>query len=235
VKVLIVEDDTQIADALAFTLGRHGHETAHAATAAEALSAFEGNQMILLDLGLPDLDGHELCRRLRTHTDTPIIAVTARSEEVDRVMALHIGADDYVTKPFSYYELLARIEAVLRRTARSAAPAPARAPERERRSVLQVGPLNVDLRSRRVLVGGRLVRLTRKEFDLLTMLMEDAGTVRTREEIIATVWDENWYGSTRTLDVHVGSLRAKLKCPGWIETIRGVGYRIEVSPGPDAA
>jgi DNA-binding response OmpR family regulator len=235
VKVLIVDDDTQIADALAFTLGRHGHETAHAATAAEALSAYEDTQMILLDLGLPDLDGHELCRRLRESTDTPIIAVTARSEEVDRVMALHLGADDYVTKPFSYYELLARIEAVIRRSSRPAGKALMPSLEKESRQVLQVGPLQVDLRSRRVMVDDRPVRLTRKEFDLLTMLMEDAGTVRTRDEIIAKVWDENWYGSTRTLDVHVGSLRSKLKCPGWIETIRGVGYRIEVSLGQAAS
>lgn len=231
-KILIVEDDDQTASILRLMLDRHGHSTTLAPTAAEALAEFHQAQTILLDLGLPDLDGHELCRQLREHTDAPIIVVTARSDEVDRLMAFHFGADDYVTKPFSTHELLARIDAVARRATRSIAASsdPPKPPAPSQ--VYRLGELQLDLRTRRVAIGDRPVRLTRKEFDLLTVLMEDTGTVKTREEILARVWDENWFGSTRTLDVHVGSLRSKLGSPGWIETIRGVGYRVDI-PQPD--
>ncbi|HEU5158007.1 MAG TPA: response regulator transcription factor [Streptosporangiaceae bacterium] len=239
--VLIVEDDEQIADALEDALTRHGHQTVQASTAAEALTIVHNAQLILLDLELPDLDGHELCRRLRRQMDTPIIVVTGRDDEVDRVMALHLGADDYVVTPFSRHELIARIVAVSRRAFRPAVPkdvapagdAPA-ALDDDGSSTLRLGELQLDLRARRAFVGARQVQLTRKEFDLLSLLMEDSGAVRTREEIITKVWDENWHGSTRTLDVHIGSLRTKLGDTRWIETVRGVGYRVE-EPEPTAA
>jgi DNA-binding response OmpR family regulator len=219
--VLIVDDDPQFAEAMGAALQRHGYQITQAPTASAALTAFNGSQMILMDLGLPDLDGHELCRRLRRETNVPIIVVTGRTEEVDLVMALHLGADDYVVKPFSHHELIARMEAVRRRAARSAVP------ERAAPAVLSFGELQVDLRVRQVHLDTRRVPVTRKEFDLLTLLLEDPGAVKTREEIISKVWDEHWHGSTRTLDVHVGSLRAKLGDTRWIETVRGVGYRID--------
>ncbi|HZB33149.1 MAG TPA: response regulator transcription factor [Streptosporangiaceae bacterium] len=230
--VLIVEDDKQIADALEDALTRHGHQTVQASTAAEALTIVHNAQLILLDLELPDLDGHELCRRLRRQIDTPIIVVTGRDDEVDLVMALHLGADDYVVTPFSRHELIARIVAVSRRAFRQAAPkdVPADTPvtlDDDGATTLRLGELQLDLRARRAFVGARQIQLTRKEFDLLSLLMEDSGAVRTREEIITKVWDENWHGSTRTLDVHIGSLRTKLGDTRWIETVRGVGYRVE--------
>ena len=230
--VLIVEDNEQIADALEDALTRHGHQTVQASTAAEALTIVHNAQLILLDLELPDLDGHELCRRVRRQVDTPIIIVTSRDDEVDRVMALHLGADDYVVTPFSRHELIARIVAVSRRAFRQAAPKEAAADtaltlDDDAASTLRLGELLLDLRARRAFVGGKQIQLTRKEFDLLSLLMEDSGAVRTREEIINKVWDENWHGSTRTLDVHIGSLRTKLGDTRWIETVRGVGYRVE--------
>jgi len=236
--VLIVEDDEQIADALEDALTRHGHQTVQASTAAEALTIVHNAQLILLDVELPDLDGHELCRRLRRQIDTPIIVVTGRDEEVDRVMALHLGADDYVVAPFSRHELMARIVAVSRRAFRPAATKEADTPvtlddDDAADTTLRLGELQLDLRARRAFVGTKQIQLTRKEFDLLSLLMEDSGAVRTREEIITKVWDENWHGSTRTLDVHIGSLRTKLGDTRWIETVRGVGYRVE-QPEPIA-
>ncbi|MEO5875239.1 MAG: response regulator transcription factor [Streptosporangiaceae bacterium] len=226
---MIVEVEEKLADALCLTLDRRGHDPIHVATAAAALREFPRAQFILLDLELPDLDGHELCRQLRELTDAPIIALSGRASEIDRLLAFSLGADDYVGKPFSYYELLARIDAVVRRASRSIdAPRDQAEALQGPDLVLSIGDLRMDLRARRVTVGNRQIRLTRKEFDLLTILMEDCGMVRTREEILAKVWDENWFGSTRTLDVHVGSLRHKLGDRGWIETVRGVGYRIDV-------
>jgi two-component system response regulator RegX3 len=230
--VLIVEDDAQIAEALEDALSRHGHQTVQASTAAEAMTIVHTAQLILLDLELPDLDGHELCRRLRRQLDTPIIIVTDRDDEVDRVMALHLGADDYVVTPFSRHELMARIVAVSRRAFRQAATKEATADaaitlDDDAVTTLRLGELQLDLRARRAFVGAKQIQLTRKEFDLLSLLMEDSGAVRTREEIITKVWDENWHGSTRTLDVHIGSLRTKLGDTRWIETVRGVGYRVE--------
>jgi two-component system, OmpR family, response regulator RegX3 len=238
--VLIVEDDERIADALEDALTRHGHQTVQTSTAAEALTVVHNAQLILLDLELPDLDGHELCRRLRRQIDTPIIIVTGRDDEVDLVMALHLGADDYVVTPFSRHELIARIVAVSRRAFRPAITMDA-APsgdtpvtlDDDASTTLRLGELQLDLRARRAFVGAKQIQLTRKEFDLLSLLMEDSGAVRTRDEIITKVWDENWHGSTRTLDVHIGSLRTKLGDTRWIETVRGVGYRVE-QPETDA-
>jgi DNA-binding response OmpR family regulator len=171
---------------------------------------------VLLDLGLPDRDGFDVCRELRARSDVPIIVVTARSEEVDRVVGLELGADDYIVKPFGFRELVARIRAVARR--RPAATTHATASE--------LGALSIDRRTRRVVVEGAEVALTPKEFDLLAFLAEDPGAVCSRQQVLEEVWDPHWYGPTKTLDVHVASLRKKLGDPRWIETVRGVGFRL---------
>jgi two-component system, OmpR family, response regulator RegX3 len=217
-RVLLVEDDDSIADPLTSGLGRHGFQVSRARTGAEALAAAP-HDVVLLDLGLPDMDGMDVCRRLRATSAVPIIVVTARSEEVDRVVGLELGADDYVVKPFGFRELVARIRAVTRR-ARPAAE-PAEGPQ-------QLGPLELDRRQRLVRLDGVEVALTAKEFDLLALLAEDPGAVFTRDRILEEVWDPHWFGPTKTLDVHVASLRKKLGDPGWIETVRGVGFRLVV-------
>jgi DNA-binding response OmpR family regulator len=214
VRVLVVEDDMSIAEPLVTGLEREGFVVEQVATGAAALAAAPAD-MVLLDLGLPDIDGYEVCRRLRAESDVPIIVVTARGAEVDRVVGLELGADDYLVKPFGLRELVARIRAVARRSEGRSAPADQR----------RVGPVEVDVRTRRVTVDGDEVELTRKEFDLLAMLTEEPGAIRTREEIMENVWDAHWYGPTKTLDVHVAALRRKLGHPTLIETVRGVGFR----------
>ena len=218
-RILLVEDDEHVGPALELALRQHGHEVDRATTGGTALDLVGVADFVLLDLGLPDLDGYEVCRRIRQTSQVPIIAVTARSEEIDRVLGLQLGADDYVVKPYGLRELLARIEAVSRRA--RAEPAPA-ADE----GVLRAGPLRVDVRTRHVTLDGTEVKLTRKEFNLLVLLMEGPDRIHTREEIIDRVWDENWFGSTRTLDVHIGMLRTKLGDYSWVETVRGVGFRL---------
>jgi DNA-binding response OmpR family regulator len=228
-RVLVVDDDDHVVSALELALRQHGHEVARAATGAQALATVAGVDFVLLDLGLPDLDGTEVCRRIRESSAVPIMAVTARSDELDRVLGLQVGADDYLVKPFGIRELLARITAVSRRAEGGslAPPAPAPAPGRAASAtVLRVGPLEIDLGAREATLDGRPLALTRKEFDLLVMLAEDPGTVHTREAIIDRVWDENWFGSTRTLDVHIGTLRSKLGGYDWVTTVRGVGFRL---------
>jgi two-component system response regulator RegX3 len=193
-------------------------EVTRARSVAEALAAGEVD-IVLLDLGLPDGDGLDLCRQLRARSAVPIIVVTARGEEVDRIVGLELGADDYVVKPFGFRELLARMRAVLRRTAGG--------PVEEAPSVTaEQGRIALDRRTRRVTVDGDEVVLTRKEHDLLALLAEDPGAVHTREEILSRVWDAHWYGPTKTLDVHVASLRKKLGVPEAVETVRGVGFRL---------
>jgi DNA-binding response OmpR family regulator len=219
--VLVVEDDPTIADPLLAGLARAGFTVAHAATGHEALAA-DAADCVLLDLGLPDLDGIEVCRRLRATSDVPIIVVSARSEELDRVMLLELGADDYVVKPFGTRELIARIRAVTRRTGAS---------RDEQPESIDAGPLQIDLRTRRVTVDGTEVELTPKEFDVLALLASEPSTVFTRHRILETVWDSHWYGPTKTLDVHIASVRRKLRHPEWIDTVRGVGFRFEVSRG----
>lgn len=220
-EVLLVEDDDAIADALVTGLSRQGYTVRRVRTASEALEAPEPD-LVLLDLGLPDLDGQEVCRRLRQRSRVPLIVITARSDEIDRVTLLDLGADDYVVKPFGFRELAARIRAVLRR----ARPEPAA-------EVQHLGPIELDRRRRRVTVAATEIQLTPKEFDLLAFLAEEPGAVLTRDEIIRSVWDEHWWGSTKTLDVHIASLRRKLGDRRLIETVRGVGYRLAVEPGPD--
>lgn len=224
-RFLVVDDDDHVGSALELALKQHGHEVARATTGAEALEAVAGADFVLLDLGLPDLDGTEVCRRIRKSSAVPIMAVTARSDELDRVLGLQVGADDYLVKPFGIRELLARVMAVTRRVEGGslAPPVPARAASA---TLLRVGPLEIDLSAREATLDGKSLTLTRKEFDLLVMLAEQPGTVHTREAIIDRVWDENWFGSTRTLDVHIGTLRSKLGGYGWVTTVRGVGFRL---------
>ncbi len=214
-RVLLVEDDEGIAEPLAEGLSREGFEVRRVATGAEALSA-RSPDVVLLDLGLPDMDGYAVCRQLRARSSVPILVITARGAEMDRVVGLELGADDYVVKPFGFRELTARIRAVLRR---SAEPAPGE-------PVQELGALTVDRRARRVLVEGREVALSPKEFDLLALLADDPGAMVSRQTILEEVWDAHWYGPTKTVDVHVASLRRKLGCPEWIETVRRVGLRL---------
>jgi DNA-binding response OmpR family regulator len=229
VRVLVVENDETLAEDMAEALRRSGHEVEHAGTGEQALKMFADFQFILLDLGLPDLDGHEVCRRIRESSWVPLIVLTGRSDELDRVLLLRAGADDYVVKPGSMRELLARMDAVVRRGAvGDATYAPGTLSEGtgggdQRRHA----DLSVDLRSRRTVLRDREVPLTRREFDLLAALLADPGAVVGRQELIEGVWDENWHGSTRTLDVHIGSLRTKLGDRRWIESIRGVGFRVQ--------
>jgi two-component system, OmpR family, response regulator RegX3 len=221
-RLLVVEDDDGIAEPLVEGLELHGFEVERVHTGAEALAA-AGADLVLLDLGLPDLDGREVCRRLRERTGVPIIVVTARADEVDRVLLLELGADDYVVKPFGFRELVARIRAVRRRADAAEVSRAAGSDDRGQ----AIGSLVVDRRTRRVRVGDREVHLTPKEFDLLARLADDPGAVVRREDLIADIWDEHWWGSTKTLDVHVATLRKKLGDPGWIIGLRGVGYRLE--------
>jgi two-component system, OmpR family, response regulator RegX3 len=216
-RVLLVEDDQTIASPLVRGLEREGFAVAHAECGTDAVTELARTtpDVVLLDLGLPDIDGFDLCRELRAASPVPIIVVTARGEEVDRVVGLELGADDYVVKPFGFRELVARIRAVRRR-----------APGRSGDPTMILGDLVVDRRTRRATVEGHAVNLTPKEFDLLALLADDPGAVCSRQRILDEVWDPHWYGPTKTLDVHVASLRRKLGHPELIETVRGVGYRL---------
>ncbi len=215
-QVLLVEDDEAIAGPLVRGLEREGFVVRPVRTGTDALAA-SGHDLVLLDLGLPDLDGLTVCHELRTRSDVPIIVVTARGDEADRVVGLELGADDYLVKPFGFRELLARIRAVMRRTA-------PRGPDEP--DVRGTGDLEVNVRTHRVTVGGEEIALTPKEFDLLALLAEAPGSLYTRTTILEQVWDPHWYGPTKTLDVHVASVRKKLGDPRWIETVRGVGFRL---------
>jgi DNA-binding response OmpR family regulator len=230
-KILLVEDELSISEPLARALEREGFDVAIADTAAAAVEGFRARRpdLVLLDVMLPDGDGRDVLRQLRQVSRVPVVMLTARGEEMDRVLGLELGADDYVTKPFSAAELVARIRAVLRRAADE--------PEGGD-SVLEVGDVVLDLDKRLVTRGSEQVDLTVKEFDLLRLLLESAGKVVRRDQLIADVWDTNWFGSTKTLDVHVSSLRRKLgddpSDPRYIHTVRGIGFRFaspdELSP-----
>jgi len=216
VQLLLVEDDPTISVPLREGLVREGFDVTVASTGAAALAA-PPVDLVLLDLGLPDLEGRVVCQQLRARSAVPIIVVTARGDEIDRVMLLELGADDYVVKPFGFRELVARIRAVSRRMATPGAPAP--------NAAIVVGDLTIDQRTRAVTFDGAVVALAPKEYDLLVCLAMDPGAVRSREQLIHDVWDEHWWGSTKTLDVHIASLRKKLR-PEFIETVRSVGYRL---------
>lgn len=214
-KLLVVEDDDGIAAPLVTGLRREGFEVERVATGADALAAPEPD-LVLLDLRLPDIDGYAVARELRARSRVPIIMVTAKGEEVDRVIGLELGADDYVVKPFGLRELVARIKAVMRRVAEVPEPDP----------VVVVGELEIDRRQHQVRLAGDDVALTPKEFDLLSLLAADPGAAVDRTSILEEVWGTRWYGPTKTIDVHISSLRRKLGDPGWIETVRGVGFRL---------
>jgi DNA-binding response OmpR family regulator len=220
-RILFVEDEPAIAEPFGRVLAREGFDVIGARSLGEARErlARRPPDLVLLDLSLPDGDGRDLCRELRG-SHVPIIMLTARGTELDRVTGLELGADDYVVKPFSGAEVVARIRAVLRRAALAARP----------EGPIEVGDLVVDPGSRRAQVGDDELDLSRKEFDLLAELARNAGTVVTREELMSRVWDENWFGSTKTLYVHVGWLRRKLgddpADPSYLHTVRGVGFRL---------
>ena len=224
VRILLVEDDVSIARSLTDALVGAGFEVDHVATDAGGIAAAPAD-LVLLDLGLPDMDGYDVCRAIRARSTVPIIVLTARGEELDRVLGLELGADDYVVKPFGFRELVARIRAVTRR---AGDPAAQGAAGDARADAIDVGPLRIDRRTHRVTLDGAPVQLTPKEFELLVFLAEDAGAVRTRSDIIEHVWDANWFGPTKTVDAHVAGLRKKLGDAGWIEAVRGVGFRLEV-------
>jgi len=228
VRILLVEDDAALAASASDGLAAQGFTVDHVATGQAALdsvaSAAPTPDVILLDLGLPDIDGRDVCRELRTRTKAPIIMLTARSEEFDRVLGLEMGADDYVTKPFSFRELVARIRAVARRFEPSTDTA---ANATDPNAPQEIGPLSIDRRTRRVRLDGEELAITAKEFDLLAFLATDIGAVRTRTEILENVWDAHWYGPTKTVDAHVASLRKKLGGHDWIQAVRGVGFRLE--------
>jgi two-component system, OmpR family, response regulator RegX3 len=217
-KLLLVEDEDAIAEPLAEGLRREGFVVEWVATGEAALAAATPD-LVLLDVGLPDMDGFSVARELRAGSAVPIIMVTAKGEEIDRVVGLELGADDYLVKPFGFRELLARIRAVMRRTSERPAPRSTR-----------IGALEIDERGRRARVDGRALELTPKEFDLLALLARDPGAVVSKAEILQEVWQTTWFGSAKTIDVHVASLRKKLGEPSWIETVRGIGLRLHV-PG----
>ena len=226
ISVLLVEDEQSIAEPFANALDRSGFQTSVAASAAEARAWLSeaAPDIVLLDLSLPDGDGRDICRQLRGESDVPIIMVTASGTVTDRVVGLELGADDYIVKPFAVGEVVARIRAVLRRgRVRDGDP-----------TDVHLGELRLDLGARRVWVADREIELTRKEFDLLARLARDAGRVVTRETLMSDVWDLNWFGSTKTLDVHIAWLRRKLGDdsgrPSYIHTVRGVGFRLAAHP-----
>ena len=222
--ILLIEDEGAISEPLAAALGREGFDAIVADTAAKGLELFDSRSpdLVLLDVMLPDGDGRDVLRRIRETSRTPVVMLTARGEEMDRVLGLELGADDYVTKPFSAAELAARIRAVLRRAGDTAEPGGA---------VLEAGDVRMDLDTHEVTRAREPLELTVKEFELLRVLLERAGKLVKRDELVHEVWDPAWFGSTKTLDVHVSALRKKLRDdpaePRYIHTVRGVGFRFE--------
>ena len=214
--ILLVEDEESVGTLVRTYLDRHGFRVCWVRTGEEALAEFTRHpiRIVVLDIGLPGMDGFEVCRRIRARSAVPIVMLTARDEEPDRVAGLEIGADDYVPKPFSPRELLARIKAILRRSE----PAP-------RENMLALGDVTIDVEGREVTVDGHQVELTAKEFDLLTYFVESPGVVHSRDRLLDRVWGMSYPGGTRTVDVHVGQLRRKLARPELIRTVRGAGYK----------
>lgn len=215
-QILVVEADNLASGSLVRSLARQGYDARSVDSGRAALQARDDADVVILALELPDLDGVEVCREIRTSSNVPIIAMTAGSSELDRVLVIQAGADDCLVKPYSHRELLIRMKAILRRMG----------PHSALISRISHGPLVIDPHSRQVSVQGRLVILTRKEFDLLHLLASRPGTVISRKEIMAKVWDDDWAASDRTIDTHVSTLRGKLGDRSWIITVRGIGYRL---------
>jgi two-component system response regulator RegX3 len=230
--ILLIEDEEAISEPLAAALGREGFDTVVGATAAEGMELFEQRSpdLVLLDVMLPDGDGRDLLRRIRETSRTPVVMLTARGEETDRVLGLELGADDYVTKPFSAAELAARVRAVLRRAGGEAPQAAG--------TVLEAGDVRMNLETHSAERAGEPLDLTVKEFELLRVLLERAGKLVRRDELVHEVWDPAWFGSTKTLDVHLSALRRKLgddpATPRYIHTVRGVGFRFDAGDEPAA-
>ncbi|MEV0892088.1 response regulator transcription factor [Promicromonospora sp. MEB111] len=230
-RILVVEDEESYRDPLTYQLTREGFEVIEAADGNSALAAYdaEGADLVLLDLMLPGLSGTEVCRELRARGDVPVIMLTAKDSEIDKVVGLELGADDYVTKPYSYRELLARVRAVLRRRQ------PTDSTEQDEDGVLEVGPVRMDVERHTVAVSGESVALPLKEFDLLELLMRNAGRVLTRGQLIDRVWGADYVGDTKTLDVHVKRIRSKIEpdpgTPKYLLTVRGLGYKLADDEG----
>lgn len=219
-RVLLVEDDDRLAAALIPALARHGHQVVRAGRADDALRLKDTCEFVLLDLGLPDLDGLELLRRLRRVSTVPVIVLTARTEERDVLRSLRSGADDYLAKPFRTAELAARMAAVARRGTRPLAATG---------QVVEVGDIRIELETRRVCVAGAQVVLTRREFDVLALLAREPGAVRGREEILDQLWGDVQLSASRSLDVHIAGIRSKTGRPQLVETLRATGYRLAVN------
>lgn len=226
-RILVVEDEESLSEAIAFLLSKEGFEVEIASTGPAAIEKFElnGADLILLDLMLPGLSGTEVCRQIRTKSSVPIIMLTAKDSEIDKVVGLELGADDYVTKPYSSRELIARIRAVLRRGEMLESNTEV--------GILTVGPVRLDIDRHMITVNGLPVSLPLKEFELLEFLMRNAGRVLTRMQLIDRVWGSDYVGDTKTLDVHIKRLRAKIEKdpanPEFIQTVRGMGYKMERS------
>lgn len=227
-KILVVEDESSFSEALKYLLGREGFNVVVAESGAKALEIFDATQadLILLDLMLPGVSGTEVCRQIRAKSSTPIIMLTAKDSEIDKVVGLELGADDYVTKPYSSRELIARIRAVLRRNS-DVSDSP------DSNSAFTVGPVSLDTESHIITINGKVAQFPLKEFELLEYLMRNAGRVLTRIQIIDRVWGSDYVGDTKTLDVHIKRLRAKIEedpaNPIHIQTVRGLGYKMENS------
>jgi two-component system response regulator RegX3 len=230
-RILVVEDEDSYRDPLTYQLTREGFEVVEASNGHDALAAYDdgGADLVLLDLMLPGLSGTEVCRELRQRGDVPVIMLTAKDSEIDKVVGLELGADDYVTKPYSFRELLARMRAVMRRRG-PAAEASANGFDGGADSVLEVGPVRMDVERHTVAVDGEPVSLPLKEFDLLELLLRNAGRVLTRGQLIDRVWGADYVGDTKTLDVHVKRIRAKIEpdpgSPRYLLTVRGLGYKL---------
>lgn len=223
-RILLIEDDPAVASGVSDGLRTAGFQVLHVGTGADGIQKALGDdapEVVLLDLGLPDIDGYDVCRLIRNSSQVPIIVISARDDEIDRVVGLELGADDYITKPFGVRELVARIRAVTRRTAVDSSHS-------KLQEIQQIGRLSIDRRSQRIHVDGVEVALTATEFELLSVLAEDPGAVYRRTELLERVWSTSLYVTPKTVDAHIAAVRKKIGHPEWIEAVRGVGFRLEM-------